>query len=272
MTAIVAPPVRQDTTFWGVPVLRLPPVGAQPTCNPPVVLPAYPVPPEASSVTEIARFRWILGHHAAFLTWRTAYRALTAVLAREDEEAVRLAATAYDVYSALLLYTGSCTADVYASAIRPAMAAADPAFSGRWASDYKPLPNLLQEIRRTQSSRRLAPLLRAVRTNQLVHMSVASRLVPDGVSLLREAGYDRRSPVTNRQRAVFDEFFAVEHGPVSYAEMRHQIRGVFGAALSDLGRTTPYFATADGPHAEQLNLIARNAATTLCRFVGIELG
>jgi len=94
------------------------------------------------------------------------------------EEAVRLAATAFDVYSALLLYTGSCTADVYASAIRPAMADADPAFSGRWASDYEPLPSLLREIRRIQSSRRLASLLRAVRPNQLVHMSIACRWYP----------------------------------------------------------------------------------------------
>jgi hypothetical protein len=125
------------------------------------------------------------------------------------EQAVRL----FDAYSLLLLYSGSCTPDRYASTVRVDMMAADPAFSGEWAADYRAIPTLLRRIRVTHPDTAAVTLTRAARFNHRVHMSVARRLVPDGVSLLKQASYSARG-TTAAENSVFDDYFLVRRARV----------------------------------------------------------
>lgn len=243
----------ETTATWGVPVLRLPPAGLplapyRSTRYPPVAIPA----PAQEDVVTIARYRWIVGHHAAFLAWRTIGRALRRLMLGPDPAQVRAVARGFDAYSVLLLYSGSCSSHVYALCIRPAMMLAHPAFSGRWAPDYEEVPELLRQARRRLAPVDTADLVTAVRRNHLAHAAVARRLVPDGVSLLKDAGHDRHVPATEDEKALFDQFFLVERGPVGPADMQRQLIGVLRAIDADL-RLRPIPTDDPGePHAHDL--------------------
>lgn len=147
--------------------------------------------------------RWMLGHHAAFCVWRLMSEVLAAGTAG-------VAAALYHAYSALLLYSGSCTPAVYDSVIRPRMRAAHPAFSGTWARDYRQVRAHLAEAAPAAGS----PLKEAVKFNRLVHMSVAARLVPGGGSLLRDSARDVHAAPTQEETDLFDSFFLTDRGPV----------------------------------------------------------
>lgn len=143
--------------------------------------------------------RWILGHHGAICVWRL----LADALARAD--GTEHAAALYHGYSALLLYSGSCTRETYDTALRTRMRERNEAFSGTWARDYEAVRSGLQRAHPAPGT----PLRRAVLLNRLVHMTVAHRLVPGDRSLLREAGRDPHVPPSDTDRAQFDEFFMV---------------------------------------------------------------
>ncbi len=148
---------------------------------------------------ELARYRWWIGHHLAFCVWRLLSERLASIANDQQTQPPSVAASIamYDVYSVLLLYAGSCSPEVYLRTIRPAMVAADPAFSGRWARDYEAIPGLLRTIRRTRPAELVAGLLAAARTNQVVHMAVGKRLVHDGPSLAAPKR-PRRRPAGHR--------------------------------------------------------------------------
>lgn len=172
-----------------------------------------------------ALHRWFLGHHGAFLAWRF----LADALEKSDVDG---ATVAYDAYSVMLEYAGSCDRDVYDSVIRPRMRAVDPAFSGRWARDYERVPALLRRARTTPGA---APLNAASKRNLRVHMDVGRRLVPGGVSLLRASGHTRVT-TTPRQRDLFDEFFLVRRERCCEGAYHAQVRRVFLGIIDDLDR------------------------------------
>ncbi|MFG2004777.1 hypothetical protein ACGFNU_37060 [Spirillospora sp. NPDC048911] len=136
---------------------------------------------------------------------------------------VERAALLFDVYSLLLLYSGSCSSTRYAATVRADMAAFHPGFSGTWARDHEPIPVLLRSVRHRHSSTLSAPLTRAATTNHRVHMAVATKLVPTGRSLLQQHGDVDVREVPDSARALYDAFFHVQRGPVCQAAVAAQL-------------------------------------------------
>ncbi|ANZ39316.1 hypothetical protein BBK82_27955 [Lentzea guizhouensis] len=135
----------------------------------------------------------------------------------------------------LLAYSGSCSREVYENEIRPLMMSFDPAFSGRWARDYEPVPGLLRRARAALGSAAAAPLHSASKANLVAHMEVMRRLVPGGPSLLRESGRARMS-TTDAERDRFDEFFLVSRENVCLSRYRAHRAAVFAAIDRDLAK------------------------------------
>jgi hypothetical protein len=183
----------------------------------------------------VLRHRWWLGHQLSFLTWRALAEILGEMLGSTacGEEHFRRAAALYDAYSVLLIYSGGCSAQQYDAVLRPAMRAADPAFSGTWAADHAPLARLLDEVKARYPEAATGRLDRAVRTNRRVHVSVARRLVPGGGSLLSEAGPAAQEPA-ERQHALFDAFFRTERGAVCRSGLLTQYADRALDAVADL--------------------------------------
>jgi hypothetical protein len=168
-------------------------------------------------------YRWVLGHHLVFCVWRL----MCDYLSQTGSE--NALADLYDAYSALLLYAGSCTEEIYAVAIRPRMAACHPGFSGMWARDYERVHQLLGRVPPAAGRR----LKRAVRFNRLVHIAVAKRLVPSGGSLRRDSG-NQASVTTDAERDLLDSFFLTERALVCRHEFADQLTRRIILALTDL--------------------------------------
>jgi hypothetical protein len=218
-------------TWVDLPVLRLPLPGVEliPCANGCYQIPIDITAPEEP--VDRAVHRWFLGHHGAFLVWRFLLTALDRLTREHDSQLVRLAALGYDAYSVMFAYSGSCSRELYEDVIRPKMVAFDPAFSGRWARDYEPLPGLLRRARTALGPAAAEPLCAASKANLVAHMEVMRKLVPDGQSLLRESGRTRVA-TTDAERARFDEFFLVSRENVCAS--RYRAHGA--AVLSAIGR------------------------------------
>ncbi|MEU1053956.1 hypothetical protein ABZ397_15570 [Streptomyces sp. NPDC005876] len=162
------------------------------------------------------RRRWLVGHHLAFVVWRLTGRALADLARVPAAEVVDRATRLYDLYTLLLQYTGSCSAERYAMTVRADMAAWHPALSGEWHRDHAVLPGLLRNARATHSEAFLAPLTAAVGLNRHVHMAVAGRLVPTGHSLLRQAGRQAGRRPTEAEADIIDAFFRVRRTAVCH--------------------------------------------------------
>ncbi|EME65656.1 hypothetical protein [Amycolatopsis decaplanina] len=203
------------------------PDGAPPRqCHAPCAerLNLHPVPPPpVQSEAEFAWYRWVLGHQGSFVTWRL----LSSALDRRDLDE---AAALFDAYSALLLYSGSCTRDVYATVVRPRMAARHPAMSGMWARDYRHINAQLAEVVPAPGS----ALKEAMKFNRLVHMTVAHRLVPAGGSLLRDAGHDAHQAPTAEELDILDDFFLLDRAPNCARGFVAASRARVAATLADL--------------------------------------
>ena len=226
---------------------------------------------------DLARHRWWIGHQLTFCVWRLLSERLTSI-ARDQPTHPRIVATSivmYDVCSVLLLYAGSCSPEVYLRTIRPAMAAADPAFSGRWARDYEAIPGLLRAIRRARSAKLVVGLLAAARTNQVVHMAMGKRLVPDGPSLLRQNDRRGDQPVTDRERDLFDSFFLVKRADLSRSAFVAQLRALTSLVASDIAERPLHqpAATWDLPsvHSDLVTRLQCNAITVLRDFLLLPL-
>ncbi|SDH08128.1 hypothetical protein SAMN05216553_115185 [Lentzea fradiae] len=220
-------------TWVDLPVLRLPSPGED-------LIPCgsgcYQIPIHISAPSdpvERAVHRWFLGHHGAFLVWRFLADSLDRLIREHDSELVRLAALGYDAYSVMFAYAGSCSREVYEDVIRPMMVTFDPAFSGRWARDYEPLPGLLRRVRTALGPVAAEPLFSASKANLVAHMEVMRKLVPDGQSLLRESGRTR-VPTTDAERARFDEFFLVSRENVCVSRYAAHRTAVLTAIDQDL--------------------------------------
>ncbi|MTD55220.1 L-tyrosine 3-hydroxylase [Amycolatopsis pithecellobii] len=208
-----------------------------------------PIPRLRHSEQSRAWFRWLLGHHLSVGVWRLQIEQLTTALdPRIDPEdaakAQYAAAALYDIYSALLLYSGSCTQAVYADVIRARLKARHPAFSGTWARDYEHVLGLSRQLTGPTTT-----FKRAVRFDRHVHMAVGRRLVPAGKSLLRETGGDPRA-TTEEDRDRFDEFFLISREPVCDNTFTQQLTDRIQLALDDIA-TVP--VTVDYGDDEDIN-------------------
>jgi hypothetical protein len=205
---------------------------------PPPVVTGHRSAPGTAEEDDAGRawYRWMLGHHVSFGVWRLICQCLSEMAERENSKSAVYRATAFaaelfDVYSALLFYSGDCTPQVYAAAIRPRMVSCHPAFSGVWSRDYALVRALLDPRRPTGGSG--ARLYPAVKFNRLVHISVAKRLVPDGNSLLRDSGHVG-SPTTDDEHDLFDTFFRTYRGEICRHEFAGQLITRTTAILTDL--------------------------------------
>lgn len=234
------------------------------SCRGPIEI--TPPSPAHASDNELAGYRWILGHHASFCAWRFCADALRRSLRGSgvDLDWLARAIAAYDAYSALLLYAGSCTRTTYLTWIRPPMMAADPAFSGRWQRDFEPLPPLLRQVRVRLSGPSADHLVRAARDNQLVHIAMARKLVPDGESLLQQSDRQVNAPVTDAERDLVDSFFLVRREPICHHSFQAQLSATVTAVLVDLAyRPLPALEVADiGLPAPALAAVSRTAANS----------
>lgn len=139
---------------------------------------------------ELAWFRWITGHQVSFVIWRLMAELLWEVN-DDPRRAEQLAGPLRHYvrgYSAMLLYSGSCTRSTYETVIRPSMRLQHPGFSGSWAPDYGPVRAFLRSKRSEfVGTPDAAALNAAIRVLHAVHDAVAAKLVPDGRSLLRQS-------------------------------------------------------------------------------------
>lgn len=207
------------------------PHAAQEAWRWPVAIREVPSPP--TEERERSWYRWLLGHQASFCVWRLMCDELSALSPeREDADgaaAMDRVAELYDGYSALLLYSGSCTPEIYHSVVRHNMVSVHLAFSGTWARDYERTLTLLSE----HAEQRSPALMAALKTNRLTHMAVAKRLVPSGNSLLREAGA-AHAPVTETDRQRLDAFFGTARGAVCREDLTAGLRRRVAAILRDV--------------------------------------
>ena len=180
--------------------------------------------------------RWLLGHHAAFCVWRLIAEIMAAPQDDPRQSADTVAAL-MDCYSALLLYTGSCTRAAYEATVRPAMLSWHAAFSGTWARDYEHISPWLKLLARNAGTSRVRE---AVKFNRLVHATLAARLVPSGASLLRSAGRTAAEQPTDEERDLFDGFFLTAREPVC----RHAFLAQFAERARSIVRDVRRFPPA----------------------------
>jgi hypothetical protein len=184
-----------------------------------------------------AKYRWWVGHHAAFCLWRLLAETLIQIVrAGHDSVDTGPAIAMYNAYSVLFLYAGSCSSQTYAEHIRPAMMATHPAFSGRWARDYELIPELLRAAKAAHPEGVFSDLLRASSINMHVHMGLAQHLVPDGRSLLQQAGL-RSESISDADRECFDRFFLVERAQICRKTFIAQFVARLTKIVDDLSRT-----------------------------------
>jgi L-tyrosine peroxygenase len=184
---------------------------------------------------ELFWFRWITGHQVSFIVWR-----LMAQLVTDTEHGWLGRETALDrlsgyirAYCAMLLYTGSCPRVVYQEVIRPSMRLQHRSFSGSWAPDFWAVRDLLRARRFPfAAAEESAGLREVIRLQQLVHDGVAAKLVPDGRSLLRQAGV--RGLDARLLNVIYDNYFLTLRAPVSRHDVVAQLLRRLVAIAQDL--------------------------------------
>ena len=201
-------------------------------------------PREAHSAEQLFWFRWITGHQLTFMLWQELGRRAAGAAAPAPPDETASAARLVRGYSAMLLYTASCTRDVYHRVIRPSMALHHPAFSGAWARDYGPVRALLRGRLPAGWEGRADALLEECALNEAVHEGIALKLVPDAPSLLQSAAGQGR-PLPRDVRAVlFDTYFLTLRAPCSPAEVAAQLLRRVRAVCDDLAANRLYPAYA----------------------------
>ena len=186
---------------------------------------------------ELAWFRWITGHQVCFVLWRLLAQVDPGGTAPPSANHVRTARTCLDAYSAMLLYTGSCTREVYLAHVRPTMARQHPSFSGTWAPDHHPVRHLL---RGRGGLAHVGDVATALQENHRVHDAVAAWLVPDGSSLLQQARLGRVDP--ELARLLYDAYFVTVRRPVAGWDLAAQLLRRAVAVAADLAANPLYGA------------------------------
>src|SRR5579871_3075478 len=132
------------------------------------------------------RFRWITGHQVSFIVWRLLAGSIAQLHQGRVSRNRVLEVMVHYVhgYCGMLLYTGSCSREIYEKLIRPSMFLHHPGFSGSWALDFAPVRELLRgRVPAWAECQDACELRRAVKLSQLIHNGVAAKLVPNGRSL-----------------------------------------------------------------------------------------
>ena len=185
-------------------------------------------------------FRWITGHQTAFVLWQLMTRIMAELPNEPDVAAVRLESCRIFVrgYSAMLLYTGSCPRSIYHEMIRPSMARQHPGFSGSWSRDFWPLRSLLgtHALGKPSSS----PLSRECALAGIIHQGVASKLVPDGSSLLQTAARQKVSWRRPRLAALYDSYFLTLRASVTHRALVGQLMRRLHAIARDIAANGLY--------------------------------
>ena len=144
-------------------------------------------------------------------------------------------------YCAMLLYTSSCTTEVYNGWIRTSMYLQHRGFSGTWAPDFAAVRHLFR-VRRWQSSTTpdAIDLGRAVRLYKTIHAGVAAKLVPNGHSLLRESGHAPRPRDPELVGLLYDNYFMTLRAPVDDAAVLDQLLRRLAAVGQDVAANGLY--------------------------------
>ncbi|MER7455840.1 hypothetical protein [Micromonospora sp. NPDC126480] len=203
---------------------------------------------------ELFWFRWITGHQVCFLLWRLMGQLLEDVAEGETtaDEAIPPLSRYVDGYSAMLLYTGSCTHQIYNDVIRPSMRLRHRAFSGSWAPDYLHVRALLRGRAQARLTSGPSELDGAVRLHGRVHDGVAARLVPNGQSLLNQAPVRR---LNHRLLGiVYDSYFMTVRTPVTRGQAVSQLMRRLTAIVRDLTANGLYPCPDDGVLPDELRL------------------
>lgn len=161
-------------------------------------------------------YRLRTGQQAAFPVWQRLAAALQHVVTDPTPETAARAIQLLDAYSVLFMYIGSCTAERYEATIRTELRAVSPSFSAEWCADYPEVSAALHRLHRIGRTTAVNDVLRAYQINQQVHFAVAQRLVPDGVSLLQQAGRLPGRGASPAEQALCDRFFWVDRVAVCH--------------------------------------------------------
>lgn len=184
-------------------------------------------------------FRWITGHQVSFILWQMLARASARVKQNGEPLSSSLQAITHYVrgYCAMLLYTGSCSREIYETLIRPSMSLHHRAFSGSWALDFAPVRDLFHgRPPPWAEGPDAAELRQAVKLSHLIHNGVAAKLVPNGRSLLQQSGFANRETMkdTKLLGAIYDEYFLTRRAPVLFADVLVQLLQRLNSIVQDV--------------------------------------
>jgi L-tyrosine peroxygenase len=206
--------------------------------------------PESADV--LFWFRWIIGNQAVTALWQMLDDELALVLAEELPTAARNAEALLETYSALLIYAGSPTREVYHRLIRPAMALQHRSFSGRWAQDYVPVMGKLQALRKAYRAQPrpepIESLINASKRNHRTHVAVAAKLVPDDDSLLRAHDGGSLGQPNPELVLLYDAFYSTVRTLVPRENVASQFLTRLRAILWDLRTNGLYPQEASSRH------------------------
>ncbi|MBB6120570.1 L-tyrosine 3-hydroxylase [Nocardiopsis algeriensis] len=195
--------------------------------------------PACEDGTGLFWYRWITGHQVSFLLWRLLGDALERSTHRAPTHREREAmAACVDGYSAMLLYSATVPREHYHTHIRVRMALQHPAFSGAWASDYRPLRPLFRARFPWQSDPSCKALREAIAFNHAMHARIADHLVPDGQSLLQQ--HPGGTGVSGEAEDLFDNFFMTVRRPVGRSALIRQLNSRIAGIAADLARNGLY--------------------------------
>lgn len=208
------------------------------------------VPATADDLERLFWFRWITGHHVSFILWRLLSGSL-ARLAAGDPDAATTTRTVGEyvrAYSAMLLYTGSSTRQIYNETIRPSMYRLHSTFSGTWSADYPAVRALFRARRAPRGVTYGAEdLHREVRLSHQIHLGVASKLVVDGRSLLQHLVDHPAAHQPRMWAHLFDCYFLTVRAPVTGHDVLSQLLRRCKAVAMDLATNGLYPAVAEYP-------------------------
>lgn len=206
------------------------------------------VPVGPDGLERLFWFRWIVGHHVSFVLWRLVAEELRRLEAGAGDRAAAVAAVTEYVrgYCGMLLYTSSCTREIYHRTIRPSMYRLHRTFSGTWAPDYRPVRSLFRGRRLPAGVDPAGGLAGQVRLSQKIHLGVAAKLVTGGRSLLQRAVAERSLGQPHLWGPVFDCYFLTVRAPVTGPEVVAQLLRRQQAVLIDLASNGLYPAAAGG--------------------------
>ncbi|MEU3711050.1 hypothetical protein [Streptomyces catenulae] len=214
-------------------------------------------PATAAELERLFWFRWIVGHHLSFVIWRLVATRLEQLASGHGDRATAAREiTAYvRAYSAMMLYTGSSTREIYNGTIRPSMYRMHSTFSGTWAADYAAVRGLFR-------GRRLPPvpvaeaadLEREIALGHRIHLGVAAKLVADGRSLLQHLVDKPPERQPRVWTSTFDCYFLTLRAPATGHEVLAQLLRRCKAVAMDLAANGLYPRVADysGPTPDEL--------------------